>query len=375
MEEAELKYWLALHHAPGVGAVRFAEILSKVPDLPSLFNASSEMLDSWKIPARLAAYIKNPDWSVINKDLHWAADNSSNHILTIADADYPELLKDIHDPPPLLYLRGNMDLLSLPQLAIVGSRNPTKSGELLAKEFAAFLAQHGFVITSGLAIGVDGAAHEGALKVQGKTIAVVATGLDRVYPASHYELAHQIAQQGLLVSEFPPGTSPRPGNFPRRNRIISGLSVGTLVVEAMLKSGSLITARLTAEQGREVFAIPGSIHNPLARGCHQLIKQGAKLVETAQDIVEELAPMISTLIETPEKIQPVSSSSTLDQDYQQLLTHMGYDPISIDQLVELSGLTPEEVSSMLLMLELDGYISSQTGGFYCRNGSAQQVNE
>jgi DNA processing protein len=266
-------------------------------------------------------------------------------------------------------VQGDLGLLQSPQLAIVGSRNPTVSGTANAREFAAFLASTGLTITSGLAIGIDGAAHKGALS-RGTSIAVTGTGLDRVYPAAHRKLAHQLAEQGALVSEYPPGTPPKAENFPRRNRIISGLSVGVLVVEATLRSGSLITARLALEQGREVFAIPGSIHNPQARGCHRLIREGAKLVESAQDIFEELESLLGTLYEPATESSPAAASETLltDPEYIHLLEAMGFDPISVDELIVRTGLTPESVSSMLLLLELEGHVSSAPGGYYSRTG-------
>ncbi|HFD81242.1 MAG TPA: DNA-protecting protein DprA, partial [Gammaproteobacteria bacterium] len=297
-----------------------------------------------------------------------------NRILTLADADYPPLLKATPDPPALLFLHGDADYLLQPQLAIVGSRNPSRDGAALAHEFAAHLARHGLTITSGLALGVDAAAHQGALDGGGATVAVAGTGLDRVYPARHRELAHRIAASGVLVSEYPPGTAPVAGNFPRRNRIISGLSMGTLVVEAALRSGSLITARAALEQGREVFAIPGSIHNPLARGCHALIREGAKLVETGEDVLEELAPLLRlSRTDDPGEAslepagEPADKPRRLSREYRQLLDCMGYGPISVDQLVERSGLTPDQVCSMLLLLELEDYVVSGSGGRYTRS--------
>ena len=293
------------------------------------------------------------------------------HLLTLADPAYPLLLKQIPDPPPLLYVQGDPARLSQPQLAIVGSRNPTPSGIANAREFAACLARAGLTITSGLAVGIDGAAHQGALE-HGQTLAIAGTGLDRVYPARHKALAHRILAGGALVSEYPPGTQAKPENFPRRNRIISGLSVGTLVVEATPRSGSLITARLALEQGREVFAIPGSIHNPQARGCHALIREGAKLVESAKDIIEELGSLLASL--TPASDLPASleqaDAAGLEPEYQKLLESMGFDPISVDQLISRTGLTPESVSSMLLLLELDGHVSSAPGGYYSRSGKS-----
>jgi DNA processing protein len=251
----------------------------------------------------------------------------------------------------------------------VGSRNPTAAGSRTATEFARHLSAAGLVISSGLALGIDAASHRGALDAGAPTVAVMGTGLDRVYPARHRDLARQIAERGALISEFPVGTAPRAENFPRRNRIISGLSLGTLVVEAAIRSGSLITARYAGDQGREVFAIPGSIHNPLARGCHHLIRQGAKLVETANDVMDELGmladscyPAGQVTVETEVAAEP----SKLDSEYQYLIDFIAYEDTSVDQLVGSSGLTPAEVSSMLLQLELSGYIASSPGGLYNR---------
>jgi DNA processing protein len=252
---------------------------------------------------------------------------------------------------------------------MVGSRNPTASGQQTATEFARHLSASGLIITSGLALGIDAASHQGALDAAGATIAVMGTGLDRVYPARHRDLARQIAGEGALISEFPVGTPPLAENFPRRNRIISGLSLGTLVVEAALRSGSLISARNAGEQGREVFAIPGSIHNPLARGCHHLIRQGAKLVETAQDVIDELGALAVACLEQHNPGPPdehPDQARELDGDYLQLLDNIEFESTSIDQLVTSSGLTPAEVSSMLLQLEMSGYIASSPGGIYNR---------
>jgi DNA processing protein len=276
-------------------------------------------------------------------------------------------LLQIPDSPPLLYIHGNVDILSSLQLSMVGSRNPTVSGRRTAKEFAGCLATAGLTITSGLALGIDAASHTGALDVGKPTIAVMGTGLDRVYPASNRDLAHRIAEHGALVSEFPIGTPPKPENFPQRNRIISGLSLGTLVVEAATRSGSLISARCATEQGREVFAIPGSIHNPLSRGCHALIRQGAKLVETAQDIMDELGSLAAAATSTSSSVsESTEHGPELATDYMQLLDSMGYSNASVDMLVETSGLTPAIVSSMLLQLELKGFIASCPGGLYNR---------
>ncbi|MGI9221109.1 MAG: DNA-processing protein DprA [Woeseiaceae bacterium] len=299
---------------------------------------------------------------------NWQRDKR-HHIVPADDERFPELLGQISNPPLLLYVDGNADILHLPAIAIVGSRNPSKGGERNAFEFAEHLASIGFTIVSGLAQGIDTAAHRGALAAGGRTIAFLGHGIDRVYPASNQALAEEIATNGALVSEFALGTHPQRELFPQRNRLISGLSLGTLVVEAARRSGSLITARLAGEQGREVFALPGSIHNPLARGCHQLIRQGAKLVETSEDIVAELAPLAGQILQnimesTNKEKTTTSSSDGLDDEYVQLRNYIGHDPVGIDELAQNSGLTIEQVSSMLLILELRGEIESLSGGRY-----------
>jgi DNA processing protein len=309
--------------------------------------------------------IKNPDWAIIDTDLAWLA-QPDNTVITLLDAGYPAQLKEIADPPPLLFVRGNPQLLSLPQLAMVGSRNPSQSGKTTAFDFAQSLSQHGLVITSGLALGIDAASHEGALSANGYTIAVAGTGLDRVYPAQHKALATAIVNTGAMVSEFPPGTTAKANHFPRRNRIISGLCQGLLVVEAAKQSGSLITARMALEQNREVFAIPGSIHNPLARGCNALIREGAKLVETAQDILEELNQFIQEDSRKHEEFSAALPQSMLDLEQQTLLNLVMFSPTSVDNLVQNTGLPVEAISSMLLILELQGYVEAIAGGFYTR---------
>jgi len=279
--------------------------------------------------------------------------------------DYPELIEQIQGPPDVLYVNGDPGVLHMPAIAIVGSRNPTQSGARNAFEFARHLGSIGFCIVSGLAEGIDTAAHRGALAAGAKTVAFLGHGIDRVYPASNRDLAHEIAEHGALVSEFPLGTPPHRSLFPQRNRLISGLSMGVLVVEAARRSGSLITARLAGEQGREIFALPGSIHNPLARGCHGLIRQGAKLVETAGDIIAELAPLASHLLQNAlESTTNDSLADTTDDEYLQLKNFLSHDPTSIDDLAENSGLTIEQVSSMLLILELEGEVESLSGGRY-----------
>ncbi|WP_459872974.1 DNA-processing protein DprA [Endothiovibrio diazotrophicus] len=334
-----------------------------------LFEASRAELESLGLRRTAIDFIVDPDPSLIEPDLAWLAEEG-NHLVTLNDPAYPALLREIADAPALLYLRGDPAMLGELQLAVVGSRTPTAGGRRAAYDFARHLGGAGLVITSGLALGVDAAAHEGALDGGGRTVAVVGTGLDRVYPARHRELAHRIAERGALVSEFPVGVGPRPEHFPRRNRIISGLSLGTLVVEAAVRSGSLITARLAAEQGREVFAIPGSIHNPLARGCHGLIRQGAKLVEQASDILEELGQLAGVALavgaEGAAAGGPETGGGERDGEYGRLLDCLGFDPLSMDRLVACSGLTAEAVSSMLLVLELDGQVESLPGGTYFR---------
>jgi DNA processing protein len=298
---------------------------------------------------------------MIDYDLEWL-EQQNNGVLTFNDTNYPLQLKEIADPPPILFVRGNPDLLSLPQIAIVGSRNPSALGKETAFSFARTLSLYGFVITSGLALGIDGASHRGALNAKGYTVAVAGTGLDRVYPARHKELATEIVNTGVMISEFPPGTTAKANHFPRRNRIISGLCQGLLVVEAAKQSGSLITARMALEQNREVFAIPGSIHNPLARGCNALIREGAKLVETTQDILEEL----NQYYQQDEKLLPLTTQSTLDLEQQTLLNRVMFSPTSIDHLVENTGESVEAISSMLLILELQGYLEATAGGCYVR---------
>ncbi len=362
--------WLALYHTPGIGGRSVLRLLHHFALAKDVLAADAAHLSALGLPKRTVEALKQPDWRAVDTDLAWL-NSSGNHLLRLTDAAYPRLLAAIADPPPLLFVHGDADYLQQPMLAMVGSRNPSQAGQALAEDFAAFLGHCGLTICSGLATGIDAAAHRGALRSAAGTVAVTGTGLDRVYPAEHRQLAHQIADQGALVSEFAPGTPPLAANFPRRNRIISGLSVGTLVVEAALRSGSLITARQALEQGREVFAIPGSIHNPLARGCHALIRQGAKLVENGEHVLEELAPLLS-VARAPEQPpsmhpgEPPAQASALAGDYRKLLDAMGYDPVAVDQLVQRSGLTPEEVSSMLLLLELEGRVHSSAGGRYIR---------
>ncbi len=304
----------------------------------------------------------------IDQDQRWL-EQPDRHLITLHDEQYPALLRIIPDPPPLLFVYGNPVHLQRHQIAIIGSRNPSSIGVTNAHQFAEALARAGLAITSGLALGIDAAGHRGALTSDGITIAVAGTGLDRIYPARHKDLAHKIVQQGALVSEFPPGTAAHAHHFPRRNRIISGLAVGVLVVEAAIRSGSLITARLALEQGRELFAIPGSIHNPLTKGCNALIRQGAKLVETTNDILEELGPLIALTALAESDQAALSDQATehaLSDEYQTVLNAIAYEPTAIDTVVEQSGFRPEIVASMLLVLELQGYVSPCDGGGFQR---------
>lgn len=320
--------------------------------------------------------ISNPDERAIARDLDWLS-GRDNHVVHPESEYWPALFRELTDAPTLLYLRGQPDTLHLPALAIVGSRNPTRGGVMNAYEFARHLAASGFCIVSGLAQGIDTAAHKGALDANAKTVAVLGHGIDRVYPAANHELAHSIAAEGALVSEYPLGTHPRREHFPERNRLISGLSLGTLVVEAAKRSGSLISARLAAEQGREVFAIPGSIHNAMSRGCHQLIRQGAKLVESANDIVDELGPLVAHLMQNSERTSThpavhAAPAPRHDAEYEKLLDALGHDPATIDELAVQSGLTIGQVSSMLLILELEGQIEALNSGQYARIGSSSR---
>jgi len=394
-----LKYNLALFHAPGVGTktsqllidlLQSCQLtLKDIFEKPSLFDDLLNQPQQSPFPKNvqfkpkqielLKKYIHQPAWDLVENDLKWQQ-QTSHHLLSFNEPNYPQLLKQQHNHPMILYVMGNPQLLHDIQIAMVGSRNPTPSALETANQFAYYLAQNGMVITSGLAMGIDASSHIGALKAKGKTIAVAGTGIDRVYPAKHKDLAHQIVESGAIVSEFPLGSAPIRINFPKRNQTMSALSVGTLVVEAALKSGSLITARLAMEQGREVFAIPGSIHNPLAKGCHYLIKQGAKLVENAQDIIEEIQPLslASSLLRQNEQQQEKQSielniqqrnerekprvDSTLPKDQQLLLKYIDDNPVTIDQLQNRCNISIDEVNSLLVLLEIQGYIKSMPGG-------------
>ncbi len=352
--------WLAAIRLENIGPQRIRRWLEHFHTLKNLFSATEHELQCIGLTAAEIFSIKNPDWQQAEKDFNWTKKNNCK-LMTYQDESYPRLLKETTGAPLVLFVQGDTALISQAQLAIVGSRNPTATGAETAEQFAYYLAEAGLIITSGLASGIDAASHRGALNAKGKTIAVCGSGLQHIYPRSHKKLSEEIIHNGALVSEFPPNASAKSHYFPMRNRVISGLSLGVLVIEAALKSGSLITARFAAEQNREVFAVPGSIHNPLARGCHQLIRQGAKLVETAGDIVEELGTL-------KEVIRPRSPrfSKPLEQSDQALLEKIGYEITSLDAIIMRCGLTATELSSMLLSLELRGYVKVVPGG-YLRN--------
>jgi len=358
--DVTFKSWLTLSLTRGLGGESARRLLKEFGSPDAVISASISALRSFVKPDVAAEISAGIPEDAIASTMAWLEDGS-NHIFTLADEDYPQALLNIPDPPLLLYVKGRPDLLNRAALAMVGSRNATPQGIGNAEAFAETLSDAGLCIISGMAHGIDAAAHRGALKGQGSSIAIIGTGLDKVYPAANRELAHALAQQGALISEFPLGTPPLAANFPRRNRLISGMSAGCLVVEAGLQSGSLITARLALEQGREVFAIPGSIHAPQSKGSHALLKQGAKLVETAQDILEELGG----LLPRPAHNTTMKSTDTKDQD-SALLDHIGFDPVDLDTLSTRSGLTVAELSAMLLTLELEGHISTLPGGLYQR---------
>jgi DNA processing protein len=350
-----LAAWLRLTLIPGIGGESQRKLLAAF-GLPEAIFAAGRLGVRGVIGERADLLFDVDVTEAIARSIEWAS-QPGQHILTLADDAYPVSLLEIADPPTVLYIRGNPTLLKERGLAVVGSRNATPQGLQTAENFAKALAAKGLCIISGLALGIDAAAHRGTLAAGGNTVAVIGTGADRIYPARNKELALAIVEHGAIVSEFPLGTPSIAANFPRRNRIISGLSRGVLVVEAAPESGSLITARLAGEQGREVFAIPGSIHSPVARGCHKLIRQGAKLVETANDVLEELGNF--TLPPSP-----VEDAISIDEN--PLLAALGHDPCSLDDLVEFTGKSADQLLPDLLMLELSGQLSSLPGNRYQR---------
>ena len=365
--------WLHLLNAPGLGFARISKLLELFGDANEIIkqrNFSPEL----KIPQRAINYLSKASSDDIQQELDWL-EKSSNNVLTLDDPLYPPQLRQISDPPILLFLRGDPHVLLLPQLAVVGSRNASQSGLNNAHAFCYDLAKRGLVITSGLAAGIDAQAHQGAIDANGQTIAVMGTGINTIYPRNNQKLAKTIPQQGAVISEFPFNTPPNAHNFPRRNRVIAGLSLGTLVIEAAQKSGTLITARLSMENNRPVMAIPGSIHNPLAKGCHQLIKQGAQLVESAQDILQEVSPNITMLTDQLQaSIQNINNETLekhnqeptikLSDSQQHIFNHLDFNPIAFDDIVTLTDLSSAEVASDLLIMELSGLIEKLPGSKY-----------
>jgi DNA processing protein len=352
--------WLRLEQAPGVGRRSAGRLLKQFGSPARIFSAGYAELAEHVSPAQaqaLCAPLSPATARLVDATLSWLA-YPAHHLLTLHDAAYPQLLANIADPPLLLYIKGRIDLLGQPALAIVGSRNASAQGKANAEAFAQALSAAGLVIVSGLALGIDAAAHEGALRGAGSTIAVIGTGADLIYPARNRQLAQRIAEVGCIVSEYPLGTPSAASNFPRRNRIISGLSAGVLVVEAAAGSGSLITAHLAADQGREVFAIPGSIHAALSKGCNALIRQGAKLVETVGEVLEamQMSPLAASQL--PPAARPSGCEALLDS--------LGSDPIALDALLALAGGDIGKLSSELLLLELAGMVERLPGGMVQR---------
>lgn len=353
---------LALHRVPGLRLGTLESLLDRHGSAEAVLAAGPRGWRAAGLDTPLCEALAAPDWAAAEADLRWL-DTPHSHFIAWGDAAYPERLRELANPPLGLWCLGDAGLLTQPQLAVVGARSATVQGLENAEAFARELARCGLVVTSGLALGIDGAAHRGALMEEhGTTIAICGNGLDRVYPARHRELAHAIAARGLLVAEFPPGTPPLRENFPRRNRLISGLALGVLVVEAARDSGSLITARLAAEQGREVFAIPGSIHNPLSRGCHALIREGARLVETVQDILVELAPKLAAEVRPEAVTAPPAKPGT--EPASPLLAALGADPVSFDQLIARTGLDAGRLAAELSQLELAGRVAPGPGDTY-----------
>lgn len=370
MEREELGAWLRLTLTPGLGDASARRLLAAFGPPETLYTQTPPALQAVLTPAQAEALLQIPEGWAALLDSTWAwlqAEPATRAVVALGDPAYPQALLNIEDPPLLLHLSGRLDLPldSARSLAIVGSRNPTPQGALNARQFAMALAEQGLTIVSGLALGIDGAAHEGALAGTRDadrlaTVAVVGTGADRVYPKSHHALAHRISERGLIVSEYPLGTPPLAANFPRRNRLIAGLSNATLVVEAALQSGSLITARLAAEQGKEVFAIPGSIHATQSRGCHALIRQGAKLVESAQDVLEDLPGWVGSTTPAATPSPPVYEATD------EVLQALGLDPVSLDALQARTGLDIARLQARLMALELEGQVARLPGGLLQR---------
>jgi DNA processing protein len=357
-----LRSWLRLTLIPGIGGETQRKLLQAFGLPEAVFAAGRSALRAVIGDKAASLLLDSENDAAVSAACAWS-EGAAQRIVTLADAEYPQALLEIPDPPTLLYVRGRPELLNRPALAIVGSRNPTPQGILNAERFAAAFADAGLTIVSGLALGIDAAAHRGALAAGGDTVAFIGTGIDRIYPARNRDLAQEIGARGAIVSEFAIGTPVSASNFPRRNRLISGIARGVLVVEAAIDSGSLITSRLAGEQGREVFAIPGSIHSPQSRGCHKLIKQGAKLVETANDVLEELRWSPAPAARAGMQPDLGNAAATAAE---QLLAAMGFDPCAVYQLAARSGLAADALAVLLLHLELDGRVASLPGGRYQR---------
>lgn len=365
LDAGDFDAWFRLLQTPGLGRESVRRLLASFGSPDEVLRASQSALQQVVGPqvAQALAREHHEFPERLRAARTWLDGGAGRGVLTVGDADYPPQLLQTADPPLLVYVQGDAKLLARRSLAIVGSRNASTQGADNARAFAAHLSRQGWAIVSGLALGIDGAAHEGGLEGPGSTIAVVGTGLDRVYPSRHRALAHRIAEGGVLLSEFAPGTPPLPENFPTRNRIIAGLSRGTLVVEAALKSGSLITARLAADNGREVFAVPGSIHSPLSRGCHALIRQGAKLVESAEDILEELQEPAARAATAQPRAESATETTT---DGDPLLEALGHDPVTLDALCARTGFSAQQLGARLLELELQDRVARLPGGLYQR---------
>ena len=359
--EASVCHLLA--RAPGLTAEHVRGLAAAAGGEPGRM-CQPEVIARTDLPPAARRYLAAPDRAALRADLEWCA-ASGAHTLLCIDAAYPLQLAAIRSAPAALYVWGSVQALQMPQLAVVGSRSPTPAGRGIAREFAGALARSGLAITSGLAAGIDAASHEGALEAGGTTVAVLGAGLDRIYPAEHVGLARRIRDSGALVSEFPLRTRPQRHNFPRRNRIISGLALGTLVIEAAHGSGSLITARCALEQGREVFAVPGSIHSPLSHGCHRLIREGAQLVETPAEVLAEIHVYPQNQCVMP-SAPDTPTAAALDKEYEMLLDALGFEPETLDTLAGRCGLSGESIASMLLILELRGCVAAYPGGRYGR---------
>ncbi|MDA9558050.1 DNA-processing protein DprA [Vibrio sp.] len=389
MNEETLSAWLTLSLTPRIGPKTFSQLYERF-SVVDLYHASSEELTKLGFSTKQVHFFKQESHVFVEESLNWLSSHSNHYILTLDDPLYPSLLKQASAPPPILFVKGVIESLASPQIAIVGSRHATDEALRTAQSFARELSSQGLVITSGLALGIDGYAHDGALNGGGNTIAVLGSGLEQMYPARHRRLANRIVEQGALISEYLPSMKPRPENFPRRNRVISGLSLGVLVVEAAEKSGSLITARYAAEQGRDVFAIPGSIHSPLSRGCNKLIKEGACLIQSTQDIVDELEVLINwtlqqkksttgminssvngtPLLNTSKAAQPAMQSDLFTRQekvqslpFPEVVRHIGKEPISVDLLAGKTQRPVQEIMTQLLELELIGAVSAVAGGY------------